>query len=100
MKGSDVEDEGLEKFKEFARKRGIKEENIVDVKKSGKGITLFPNYIIYLACKYAIKIQFNLFKTPFSKNKLLHNPQLIKTEKHWKYWRMLVKNESFISSPR
>ena len=61
MKGSNIEDEALEKFKESTRKRGIKEENIVHIKKSGKGITLFPNYIIYLACKYAIKIQLNLF---------------------------------------
>uniref|UniRef100_A0A8C6E8N4 Lipocalin/cytosolic fatty-acid binding domain-containing protein n=1 Tax=Moschus moschiferus TaxID=68415 RepID=A0A8C6E8N4_MOSMO len=48
VKGSDIEDEALEKFKEFTRKRGIKEENIMHIKKSGKGMTLFPNYIIYL----------------------------------------------------
>ncbi|XDB67178.1 hypothetical protein AB1E18_019602 [Capra hircus] len=49
VKGSDVEDEGLEKFKEFARKRGIKEENIVDIKKSDciqyiKGPTLCTSW--------------------------------------------------------
>ena len=43
-----IEDEAFEKFKGFARKRQIKEENIMHIKNSGKGITLFPHYIIYL----------------------------------------------------
>ena len=68
-----IEEEGLQKFKELMQEKGIDEENVVSFIKTGNGIILFHKYIILLIGKYSISKQINLFKISFSINNLFHN---------------------------
>lgn len=76
VKGNHTEEGVLEIFKEETRERGIPEENVMNILKTGSGIKLFFLNINQAVCTCAIGKQTDACKLSSFIHNLLYNPLL------------------------